>query len=263
METNAISPQENSETQDLSNLERKMRFTGTVIKTSLAGALVDIGYEIPGVVHISQIQEEPVNRVEDVIQQGQTVDVWVRRVIPKKKRLELTMIEPLNLEWREIKKDMVIKGTVTRIEKFGVFIEIGAERPGLVHISEMTHDYINSASDIVKVGDEVDVMVLSVNRYKKQIKLSMKALEVPPADIVFKGQKTSKSRADNKKEEIQEETPVPTAMEMAFQEAMERSKEQSDEVPELIEETPEPELKNDELEQILDRTLHNRVKTNK
>lgn len=263
METNAISPQENSESQDLSNLKRKMQFAGTVIKTSLAGALIDIGYEVPGVVHISQLQEEPVNRVEDVIQPGQTVDVWVRRVIPNKKRLELTMIEPLELEWREIKKDMVIKGTVTRLEKFGVFIEIGAERPGLVHISEMTHDYINSASDIVKEGDEVDVMVLSVNRYKKQIKLSMKALEVPPADIAFSGQKSSKSRTANKKEEPVEETPVPTAMEMAFQEAMDRSKEQNGEVPEIVEATPEPELKDGELEQILERTLHNRVQTKK
>ena len=130
METNAEATPENTEIHDLSDVERKMRFTGTVMKTSLAGALVDIGVEIPGVVHISQLQEEPVNRVEDVVQVGQEVEVWVKRVIPKKKRLELTMLEPLNLEWREIKQDMVLKGKVVRLEKFGAFIDIGALAPG-------------------------------------------------------------------------------------------------------------------------------------
>jgi ribosomal protein S1 len=181
METNAVATPENTEIHDLSDVERKMRFTGTVMKTSLAGALVDIGVEIPGVVHISQLQEEPVNRVEDVVQVGQEVEVWVKRVIPKKKRLELTMLEPLDLEWREIKKEMVLKGKVVRLETFGAFIDIGAERPGLVHISEITHDYIVKPGDVIKEGEEVEVMVLNVNRQKKQIKLSMKTLEVPPA----------------------------------------------------------------------------------
>src|SRR4030065_743167 len=140
METNALATPETTESQDINEIKRKMRFSGTVMKTTLAGAVVDIGVGIPGVVHISQLQSDPVNRVEDVIQPGQMVDVWIHRVIPKKKRIELTMIKPLDLEWREILKDMVVKGKVTRLEKFGVFVDIGAERPGLVHISEMTHD---------------------------------------------------------------------------------------------------------------------------
>ena len=58
-------------------------------------------------------------------------------------------------------------------------MDIGAERPGLVHISEMTRDYIKSPGDVVEEGDEIEVKVLNVNRQKKQIKLSMKALELP------------------------------------------------------------------------------------
>jgi predicted RNA-binding protein with RPS1 domain len=176
-------------------LERSL--SGKVVKTTLAGAIVDIGLETPGVVHISQLTKEPVNRVEDVVQVGQEVDVWVRRVQPQKGRLELTMIKPLDLEWREIKKDMVVKGKVIRLEKFGVFVEIGAERPGLVHVSELTHDYIHSPSEVVKEGDEVEVMVLGVNRQKKQIKLSMKALEEKPVKEVKVVQEKSKgSRHD-------------------------------------------------------------------
>lgn len=182
-ETTTLAGEERAEQNPLESLQRKAHFTGTVVKTTLAGAIVDVNIGVPGVVHISQLQKDPVNRVEDVVQPGQTVDVWVRRVFPKKGRVELTMVKPLDVEWREIEPDMVFKGTVTRIESFGAFVEIGAERPGLVHISELTHRYVKSTDEVVKVGDEVTVKVLKVSRRKKQIKLSMKALEEPPAPV--------------------------------------------------------------------------------
>ncbi len=103
-------------------LQSKAHLTGTVIKTTLAGAIVDIGQIVPGVVHISQLRAEPVNRVEDVVQAGQTVDVWVRRI--RDDRIELTMIQPLALEWREIKPDMIVKGKVDRLESYGAFVDI-------------------------------------------------------------------------------------------------------------------------------------------
>ena len=251
---------ETNEITELSDVKLKSKYQGTVIKTSLAGALVDIGLEIPGVVHISQLQKEPVNRVEDVVQVGQTVEAWVKRVVPKRKRLELTLIQPLDLEWREIKKDMVVKGKIVRLEKFGAFVEIGAERPGLIHISEITHDYISKPSDVIKEGEEVEVMVLSVNRLKKQIKLSMKALEVPPAvDEVYEREEPGGKGKSNKDAGPAES--VPTAMEMALREAMERNKD-TDEEPALSEKSDS--TKNDkELEDILERTLHNKVKTSK
>jgi len=238
-----------TEIKSLEDVKRKMHFTGTVTKITLAGAVVDIGLEVPGVVHISQLQTEPVNRVEDVVQVGQKVDVWVRRVFPKKNRLELTMIEPLALEWREIQKGMVVKGKVTRLEKFGAFIDIGAERPGLVHISEMAHDYIKSPSEVVKEGDEVEVQVLSVNRHKKQIKLSMKALEEPPVKVAREVQQP-------KAEEVEKEEPVPTAMEIALREAMERSQSRGEHI-----ENPSKNKRRataDDIERILARTLQNR-----
>src|SRR5512140_1039219 len=106
-----------TDTSPAAALEPKTRLTGKIVKTTLAGALVDIGQEIPGVLHISQLQKDPVNKVEDVVHEGQSVDVWVRRV--KKDRIELTMIEPLGLEWREIQPDRVVKGKVTRLEAYG------------------------------------------------------------------------------------------------------------------------------------------------
>jgi small subunit ribosomal protein S1 len=257
METETLAAQENAEINDLNDIQRKMHFSGTVTKTTLAGAVVDIGLDTPGVVHISQLQSGPVNRVEDVVHPGQTVEVWVRRVFPKKNRIELTMIEPLALEWREITKGMVIKGKVTRIEKFGAFVDIGAERPGLVHISEMTHDYIKSPNEVVKEGDEIEVQVLSVNRHKKQIKLSMKALEEKPVKVAREVQQQKSSEPTVKDE------PVPTAMEMAMREAMERSQTREEEVEPQVKGKPKSNASKDEIEDILARTLQHKARTSK
>lgn len=263
MESDTLTAPESAEVNQLAEIKRKMHFTGTVKKTTLAGAVVDIGLDTPGVVHISQLQTEPVNRVEDIVQVGQQVEVWVRRVFPKKNRIELTMIKPLDLEWRDIAKDMVIKGKVTRLEKFGAFVDIGAERPGLVHISEMTYDYIKSPGEVVKEGDEVEVKVLSVNRHKRQIKLSMKALEEPPVKVVKEVQQQPQQPKGGRAqaEETEREEPVPTAMEMALREAMERSKERTDETSEKGKRKSAQ--RKDEIEDILSRTLQHKNRSGK
>src|SRR5690554_265290 len=118
MNTSAV---QSPETQPI---ERKQHFTGTVTKLTLAGAVVDIGLDKPGVVHISQLRSELVKRVEEAVQVGQQVDVWIRRLKPEANYYDLTMIEPLALEWREITPGQVVSGKVVKIEKFGVFIEI-------------------------------------------------------------------------------------------------------------------------------------------
>ena len=253
---------------NIKEIKYKMYFRGKVLKTTLAGALVDIGLDTPGMVHISQLQKEPVKRVEDIVHEGDEVDVWVRRVSPKKGRIELTMIKPLGLEWGEIKKDMVVTGKVTRLEKFGAFVDIGAERPGLVHISEMTHDYIRTPGDVVKEGDEVEVKVLEVIKQKKQIKLSMKALQDKPEDVVKavlnktekKEQKEKEKEKEKDPEAVEEvkEPPVPTAMEAALREAMERKG--VDSVRELAAKKKRRRSAehNPELDTILSRTLKSR-----
>lgn len=249
---------------NIGEIKPKMHFKGKVVKTALAGALVDIGLETPGMVHISQLQKEPVKRVEEVVQEGQEVDVWVRRVAAKKGRVELTMIEPLGLEWNEIKKDLVVSGTVTRLEKFGAFIDIGAERPGLVHISEMTHDYVRTPGEVVKEGDKVEVKVLEVNKQKRQIKLSMKALIDKPEDVVKTVlSKTEKKEARDKERESEapeeeKEVPVPTAMEMALREAME--KKGVNDMSSLAGRRKRKPAANQELEGIYSRTLKNRTR---
>lgn len=219
--------------------KKKDLVKGKVIKATLAGAVVDIGQDKPAVIPISQLRKEPVRKVEEVLKEGEEVEAWVRR-IGSDGHIELTLIKPLLLEWREIKKDSVLKGKVTKLEKFGAFVEVGAERPGLVHISEMSHEYVRSADEAVKVGDEIEVKVLDVDRRKKQIKLSIKALLAAPEPEV---------------EEIEEEvdnTPAPTAMEMAWRKAQEAQSRQDQG------KTRKQKASSDEMDDLLERTLGSR-----
>ena len=220
-----------NDTASVMTLEPKTKLNGKVLKTTLAGALVDVGQTIPGVIHISQLSKDPVNKVEDVIKEGQSIDVWVRRV--KKDRIELTMVEPLALEWKEIEPEMIVKGKVVRLEAYGAFVDIGAERPGMVHVSELAHGYVKTPGEIVKEGDEVEAKVLDVNRKKKQIKLSMKALEPEIEEFKpakkEKDNKKSTSRRGPKKEVIdmpaqdEEKEAELTVMQIAWQEALNKA----------------------------------------
>jgi len=247
-----------------SALQPKVRLTGKVIKTTIAGAIVDIGQKVPGVIHISQLQKDSVNRVEEIIQVGQEVNVWVRRVHDD--RVELTMVEPLTLEWRELKPDMVVKGKVSRLEAYGAFVEIGAERPGLVHVSEISHDYVKNPSEVLKEGDEVEAKILDVDRRKKQIRLSIKAAMPKPEEVVVEIKKTEPRKGHSgKKDKRQEEfiqepefkEPELTAFQIAFQKAQVRA---DDKKSSGKSKKSKSNLK-DEQEEIFSRTLENRITT--
>ena len=250
-----------NETTQANALEPKTKIKGTITKITIGGAIVDLGPEqLPGVIHISQLQKEHLTKVEDAVQVGQEVEMWVRRA--KKDRIELTMIEPLALEWREMKPEMTVKGKVERLESYGAFVDIGAERPGLVHVSEIAHGYIKNPSQIVKVGDEVDVMILEVNRRKKQIRLSMKATLPEPTESLDKprrgrgGKKRGGRSVAAMMAEFDDEPKAPehTAMEMAWQAALDRAdsaKKSKSKVEKKVE-------SNETQEEILSRTLEQR-----
>jgi ribosomal protein S1 len=243
-----------------SALQPKVHLTGKVIKTTIAGAIVDIGQKVPGVIHISQLQKGSVNRVEDVVQVGQTIDIWVRRV--HEDRIELTMVEPLMLEWREMKPDMLVKGKVERLEAYGAFVDIGAERPGLVHVSEISHEYVKNPSEVLKVGDEVEAKILDVDRRKKQIRLSIKAALPEPEELIPEEVKPEPRKGRAKKSKKQEEyieeqgstEPELTAFQIAFQKAEERASKRTKVKKTKVDTTREQ-------EEIFNRTLENRLPT--
>lgn len=248
-------------------LERKMHLKGKVVKTTRAGAIVDIGVEKPALLHVSQIlteSEDPILRTEDSLKEGQEVDIFIRNI--RNDRIEVSMREPLALEWREINKDMIVKGKVVELEKFGAFVDIGAERPGLVHISELTQGYVKNASEVVSVGDEIEVKILDFNRRRKQIKLSMKALQ-PGLDEI-EGVKITPARKSRRKKKPSArktagseaaKSPAenePTFMEIAMREAMEKA---GMDTPEKESKSKRSKKKSVTQEDILSRTLNQRA----
>lgn len=163
------------------DLKLKTQIKGTVKRLELYGAFIDLGHGLTGLIHVSKLGGEQVNRVSDVLKEGDEVSVWVEKVDPDKQQIMLTMVPPLAVDWTELQTDQPYTGTVTRLENFGAFVNIGAEREGLVHISELSHDYVKHPSEVVKIGQEVEVKVLGFNRRKRRIDLSMKALLEKPS----------------------------------------------------------------------------------
>lgn len=240
-------------------IKAKERYTGTVLKTTLQGALVDIGSEKPAFIHISQAVKDgdpkkQINSIEEVLEKGQKLDFWVKRV--RNDRIELTMKEPLAMEWREVKPGMTIKGKIVRLETFGAFVEIGAERPGLIHISELSHSYVRTPGEVVREGDEVEAKVLEVNRRKKQIKLSIKALQELP-ETTQPQQKSGQQKQKQQQQEEEPKEPDLTAMEIAMREAMKKAEKSENE--DSLKKSRKNKGVSSEQEDLLSRTLENKV----
>ncbi len=246
-------------------LKPKDKFEGKVLKTSLQGALIDINGPLPAFLHISQVidpknPEAVLKSLEDVVKVDETVTVWVRRVL--KDHIELTMREPLAYEWRELAPDMVVHGKVLRLETFGAFVEIGAERPGLIHVSELSHSYVRTPNEVVKVGDEFDVKVLEVDRRKKQIKLSLKALLEAPEEVMPEpkragaGRKGKGHKKEDVEEVLEEVIPDPTYMEIALRKAMDKAEER---LPEITNRVKKSKSYESEADDIYERTMQNKI----
>jgi len=193
---------------DIKELKPRTRLRGTVTKAVLSGAFVDIGLSEDGWVHISQLSKDPINKVAEVVKPGDEVTVWVKKVDRKKGRINLTMIEPPARVFGDLKPGMIIKGKVTRLAPFGAFVDVGVGRDGLVHISELASGFVDTPSEIVSVGEEVDVKVLSVDRARRQIELGMKEI---PLDI-----------------DDEEDEPLPTIMELAIKQAFDQQEGEED-----------------------------------
>ena len=189
----------------VNDLVAGMEVQGTIKRIELYGAFVDIGVGQDGLLHISQLGRPNVRNVEDVVKVGQVVPVYVLRVEKEAGRIALSLEKPPAMPWEAIDEGQVVTGKVVRIERFGVFVDIGAERPGMIHVSELASGYVNSPSDVVKVGDEVQARIIKINRKKHRIDMSLKALEEPV----------------RMPEEPEDQENLPTAMELALRRAME------------------------------------------
>lgn len=199
-----MSEEYTSETQptSISELQPKMRLEGVVRRTEMYGAFIDLGLERDGLVHISQLSDRRVDKVSDVVKEGDKVTVWVTDVDSKQGRVALTMVEPPKVEWRELEVGQIHVGQVTRMERYGVFVDIGAGRPGLLHNREMGGRVVRDPSEIFRVGDDVEVRITALDRQKKRIDLTIE--DRADADLL---------------DDEEEEEETLTSIEMAFRRA--------------------------------------------
>ena len=162
---------------DWGDLQKRMKLTGKVVRVEEFGAFVNIGASKDGLVPVSQMAKTRVAKPSDVVKEGDEVTVWVTSASRKENRIGLTMVEPPAVDWSEIKRGQTVTGKVTRLERYGAFVDIGAEREAMIHVSEIGPGYVSHPGDLLEVGDEIEAQVLEVDPRKKQIKLSIKAVE--------------------------------------------------------------------------------------
>ena len=161
---------------------------GTVRSLTDFGAFVDIG-GVDALLHVADLSWSRVNKPADVLTAGQQVEVKVLKVDAAKRRISVGMKQlqphPWELVAEKYKVGDRVKGSVTRVAEFGAFVELDKGVEGLVHLSEMSWSKkIRKPSDVVKAGDQVEVVILGVNQGERRISLGLKqALGDPWADV--------------------------------------------------------------------------------
>ncbi|MDQ0976140.1 small subunit ribosomal protein S1 [Neobacillus niacini] len=152
---------------------------GTVQRITDFGAFVDIG-GIDGLVHISQLSYQHIEKPSDVVQEGQKVKVKVLNVDRDNERISLSIKETQPGPWSDIAekapKGSTLTGTVKRLVSYGAFVEVFPGVEGLVHISQIAHKHIGTPHEVLKEGQEVQVKVLDANEQEQRLSLSIKDL---------------------------------------------------------------------------------------
>ena len=156
---------------------------GKVARMTNFGAFIDLG-GVDGLVHVSEISYDHVDKPSDVLSAGQDVKVKVLSVDPDRDRISLSIKQTLPGPWDDIEEKApagsVLTGTVKRLTSFGAFVEVFPGVEGLVHISQISHKHIATPADVLKPGQEVKIKVLNVDPERQRLGLSMKALEERP-----------------------------------------------------------------------------------
>jgi len=158
------------------------RVTGTVTRLTDFGAFVELEPGIEGMIHVSEMSwAKKVRRPSDILKVGDTVEAVILSVNQPERRMALGLKQALGDPWADAAKKFAagaaVEGPVTRMEKFGAFVQVAEGVEGLVHISEITAERrLAHPADALKVGQVVRAQVLAVDAEKRQMKLSMKQL---------------------------------------------------------------------------------------
>jgi len=198
----------------LESLRKSERRRGTVSSIVNFGAFVDIGGGVDGLVHVSELSWKHVDHPSEVVAVGQEVDVEVLDVDLDRERVSLSLKATQEDPWREFERKHgtgeVITGTVTKLVPFGAFVRVGEGIEGLVHISELAEQHVESPEQVVSVDEQVRVKVVDVDTQRRRISLSMRRagepVEAPEPEIQAEAESVPEiARDDATEAELEDE----------------------------------------------------------
>lgn len=185
-------------------LEEGMKLTGTVKSLTNYGAFVDIG-GIDGMIHISELSWTRIKHPSEVVNVGDQVEVYIKALDQEKKKISLGFKKVEDNPWEILKRDypvdtVINNAKIVGVTAFGAFATVIPGIEGLIHISEISWNRIKTPADVLKVGDEVNVVITNIDFDKKRVSLSMKQLIERPEEGIPELQSD---------DEAAEETEVP------------------------------------------------------
>lgn len=180
---------ENQKREIISKLEKGQVLEGTVKNITSYGVFIDLG-GVDGLIHITDLSWGRINHPEEIVKLDEKIQVVILDFDDDKKRIALGLKQLSAHPWdslsTEIKVGDKVKGKVVVIADYGAFIEVAPGVEGLIHVSEMSwSQHLRSAQDFVKVGDEVEAVVLTLDRDERKMSLGMKQLTPDPWNMIM------------------------------------------------------------------------------
>jgi len=168
----------------IAKLEKGQVLEGTVKNITSYGVFIDLG-GVDGLIHITDLSWGRVNHPEEIVALDQKLNVVILDFDDEKKRIALGLKQLQPHPWdaldAELKVGDTVKGKVVVMADYGAFVEIAAGIEGLIHVSEMSwSQHLRSAQDFMKVGDEVEAVVLTLDRDERKMSLGIKQLKADP-----------------------------------------------------------------------------------
>ena len=161
------------------------KYTGTVKSLTAYGAFVDIG-GVDGMIHISELSWKRIKHPSEVLSVGDEVEVYIKALDTEKKKISLGYRKDEDNPWEILRKNYpegtVIEAEVVSLTDFGAFARVIPGIDGLIHISQIADRRIDKPSDVLKVGDKVQVKIIGIDFDKKRVSLSIRALLEPETE---------------------------------------------------------------------------------
>ncbi len=163
------------------NVEIGRKYEGTVASISSYGAFIDLDGIVQGLLHVSEISWDRNAKVNEILKQGQKIEITIKDVDKENKRIKLSYGEKGQNPWNNIDEKYhindVVKVKVVKIMPFGVFVELESGIEGLVHISQIAERKLAKPEEELKLGQHVNAKIIDLDKENEKIELSIKELE--------------------------------------------------------------------------------------